>query len=639
MMNNDYSRNTELFTDKLNSKSIFFLTGAGISLQSNMPAVSSILNATAEVFLPTYFLKNVISSPDNLLKTRITELIRPPQPEDSSLQPEMFYGTLLSFFGDRKSHLQLWSCLLESKQKSLGIELFPNVAHYFLVYYSVFAKVPLLTMNYDTLFEKAFIELKQIGLVEGALEVYTPEDTPPSLEKINSGLVLCKLHGTIEDGSKNFNHLSIKTTMAEITKITADWSEFIRKLCTSFSPCFAGYSGRDIDYFPIFKNIYSVVTNVNTELFWLDNFKDGSSSLLRKADETNAFQVNDYFSDVLEKIYSKLNDPNISICFTLSNSKERGSKEEVLANLLNPILAEMKKEIKVPKLVETVFVLTLLVNHSENTDAVFKCISKLLRELDEENIGSEENYKMYLTLLTLYTRLNRERGDFIEYRNAAEQLKKITNKKEEFYLYIYAETEIVSSYQMEVPNFEGYHPTLSDYKLFFLTLLRMLCLLFKYRGIEYNTTLEEFKIRTLASILKIPLSKYIVMDSFIRIRNRAQEEGNYATLISCNKYLSRISDKHKGLITEVIDAAKTIGDSSAEQIVLRDSGDDEEALKKAIVSGNNLNTLKTIIQKARANNNYLSRQEFELFESCENKINSIPLRRALSRIKSEVIIK
>ena len=617
--------NTKYFNEKLNSHRVFFLTGAGISIDSNMPSVQKLLSKTIEIFLPSYSLETTKFSDNEVLSKKLKDLINS---NDTQLQPEMFYGTLLRFFNDRRNNLKLWSCLLESHQDSLGIKIYPNVAHYFLVYYSVMAGVPLLTMNYDTLFEKAFKELKNMGLICGHIQIYTPDNQPPSLDNKFSGLVLCKLHGTIEDEEGNFNYLSIKTTMSEITKITPEWSDFIRKLCISLFPCFAGYSGRDIDYFPIFKSIYNKESNINTNLFWVDKFDSScSTSLQRKVKETKAVKIDGYFNEVLQKIRKLFGNQVIPICFYLSNLKNRDSSVD---KLLIPIISDMKKDIKVSKIVETVFLLTLLVNHGDNSDIVFNNIKK---ELSSRSI---RGHSIYSSLLTLYIRLNRERGDFIEYRNSSIKLQQITNKRLDFPTYLYAETEIVSSYQMEIPNFEDYHPILSDYLLFIATFIRMLKLIFKYQNIEYNSTFEEFKIRTLALMLKIPILKHSVKYFIYKIRSKAQTQGNFATLVSCDKYLSRISKHSEELRHGTIDAAKTIGDFSAEQIVLRDANLTEEALQIAKSSGNNLNTLKTIIKKARKNSNCLSRDEMTLFENCEGKINSISLRRALARIKSEL---
>ena len=78
--------NTKYFNEKLNSHRVFFLTGAGISIDSNMPSVQKLLSKTIEIFLPSYSLETTKSSDNEVLSKKLKDLINS---NDTPLQPEM----------------------------------------------------------------------------------------------------------------------------------------------------------------------------------------------------------------------------------------------------------------------------------------------------------------------------------------------------------------------------------------------------------------------------------------------------------------------------------------------------------------------------------------------------------------------
>ena len=67
--------NTKYFNEKLNSHRVFFLTGAGISIDSNMPSVQKLLSKTIEIFLPSYSLETTKSSDNEVLSKKLKDLI------------------------------------------------------------------------------------------------------------------------------------------------------------------------------------------------------------------------------------------------------------------------------------------------------------------------------------------------------------------------------------------------------------------------------------------------------------------------------------------------------------------------------------------------------------------------------------
>lgn len=216
---------SEHFLPNYTSGTILFFAGSGISYASKLPSAPQVLRSTIRATMPT--------AP----KSEIEELLK--------LQPEVFYETLLAFDSPEKI-LHLWKILHPSVQRTFGIPSEGNIVHKALVRYSAKFGVPILTTNFDTLFEAAAIE-------DGIdYNVLLPKDPPPSYLKIGKAII-CKLHGSIGDigGLPKFD--SLRTTMTDITKTNTPWVEYIESIMEAFHICFVGYSGRDIDLFPFIE--------------------------------------------------------------------------------------------------------------------------------------------------------------------------------------------------------------------------------------------------------------------------------------------------------------------------------------------------------------------------------------------------
>lgn len=162
------------------------------------------------------------------------------------LQPEVFYETLLTFSSNNEKTLSLWTALhphvlARFRQYPTG-----NIVHKALVKYSAQFGIPSLTTNFDTLFESA---AGQGGMKSPV--VYLPTQPTPDTFPSNTAKI-CKLHGSIE-ANGNPDVSSLYTTMTQIAKVNVRWIKYLTTLMKEFHICFVGYSGRDLDLFPLIE--------------------------------------------------------------------------------------------------------------------------------------------------------------------------------------------------------------------------------------------------------------------------------------------------------------------------------------------------------------------------------------------------
>jgi hypothetical protein len=234
----------EDFVERLAEGRIVFLAGSGVSKVSGAPMSWDILAASARVFLPT----DERSGPlvDEVLKGR-------PGAASDGIQPEIFYEHLLSICG-HPDMLALWQVLSPIWLREQHAELLPNTNHLAIVQYAARHRVPIFTMNFDMLFEAAAAKL---GL--GAPSTWTGGRGPASAktfaavdewETHEAPLRLFKLHGSVEtDGAESLGRLA--TTMQGISTVNQPMIDYMKKICQQRTLAFIGYSGRDIDYFPV----------------------------------------------------------------------------------------------------------------------------------------------------------------------------------------------------------------------------------------------------------------------------------------------------------------------------------------------------------------------------------------------------
>ena len=238
------SGRTDEFFEKFNSGHLVFFAGSGISFLSNLPTASEILGRTTKIFLPSYAKVKIDGIPKRTLSKGFIE-----EHVINHIEPEVLYEKLLWLNNEELDSLGLWKSLSpvywSTYQK-------PTLTHFVIAAYSIKNKVPVLTTNFDLLFESAFEQLKILSpenFGNSRLEVVLTDHKSYSGLKSpikENTLRLIKLHGTItnEEGNELKN---IMTTLTSITVTKLDFLEYLKELMKEKFLSIVGYSGGDID--------------------------------------------------------------------------------------------------------------------------------------------------------------------------------------------------------------------------------------------------------------------------------------------------------------------------------------------------------------------------------------------------------
>lgn len=612
--------------DCLKEKRGLFFTGSGISIESGVAKVDDVLQHTCNKFLVgfdkcyTFVPQKEMSRKDYICKI---------------VQPELFYSVLLECTEDDRV-LEMWNCL-KRDHFTKDYTPQPNIIHYFIVAYSYFAKVPIFTMNYDKMFESACEKLRL------PYHVYVNRPTDGSHE---SQVVICKLHGNLRENSGNaVTSDDIATTMSDISK-KSDFADYVESNIKTHDVCIWGYSGRDVDYFPILRNSRCD----NRRFFWTVGKREESE--IYKQTEKNASSLHnvvkitgypsnmkDDLMNVLSNLYGDRDIVDRIRELTKGNSVSTEEKEKFLKEIESQIDAEnisFNKEI---------FWMLLLQRTGQNKD--LKCMIEKLSEKYDDDCNSLTS-KEKIILLKARISLARESADFDKYRQLAKELKKTAKKyglssiDRRKYL-AESKFEYVSSLQMRVPSSLSLKVPLLRRKYGLLLLVRirfaLLNSMFIPDGELYKNNevvAQECELRSLAIDCKIPFLKERAKRKLRSLLARAKAIGNHATIIGACKYLCRLYPCNKDEYVQMVKDAGTIGsDFSALSIIYRDE-DVNKSLEEAKENDNTLNIVKAIFKKKSLINDCadltISDEEKELLFKSIKKITPKSLKKTLLRI-------
>jgi hypothetical protein len=228
----------------------------GALVDPSKPAVffvGSYVSTLAPAYLPT--AKQILNvavrclAPFDADETHLTAII------DRSL-PESYYGLAVDLLG--KGAMDLWSVLdyEAGEARRISAPFRPTASHHALVHLAHSFNTPLVTPNYDRLFEKA---AEEQGLPDQA---FLPEDfrNGQSIRAFS----IWKVHGTL--GSEVF------ALLPQITRSNAPMLRELKETLAGKRLILAGYSGRDIDVFPYLMSW----TDAAQEVWWLDPSADQS---------------------------------------------------------------------------------------------------------------------------------------------------------------------------------------------------------------------------------------------------------------------------------------------------------------------------------------------------------------------------
>ena len=288
----------ERFLNAFMQGNVAFLAGSGICFRPGVPRADEILDHTAQVFLNLQSFDELPSRFRNLVQQEALRAnIFTPSPPAISIQPKVLYENLLLLSNDDPAILGLWETLCPSKWKNPPS---PSLTHYAIVAYSIRNRIPILTTNFDSLFEKAYASLSSRPKVDPEVLVSSQARLDRLTAPINNVRII-KLHGTIGDEDR-CDTSSIQTTMTSIAVTNFDFLSYLGKIMTEKSIAVVGYSGRDIDLFPAIRNLSFRKKTI--PIFWFDRF-DNEPTISNCESLANVIKVPVYPDDVFSQNYQQ----------------------------------------------------------------------------------------------------------------------------------------------------------------------------------------------------------------------------------------------------------------------------------------------------------------------------------------------
>ena len=588
------------FVDSLNNGKIFFFAGSGISYASNLPSAYAVLEHTANVFLPAG-----ISDKE---KKEIC----------STIQPEVFYESIISMTRSRAC-LDIWRSLHKSAQNEHGVECIPNFSHSFIVQYSSQHDVPIITTNFDSMFEQA------CDLLGIEYRVVLPTESPPDREA--KLLSICKVHGSIQDNKEDYWPDSLETTMTQITKVKTKWIEYINALMADKHLCFVGYSGKDIDFFPFIAEISK--TEKVQKIIWVNRFDGDHSDNASKS--CGAIRVCQWPSELFESISNRMVKFKLRQLSTKQLTNDAGKMEELLSSLEKSL---MEKKLLTDEEKELLYCILLAklgkyrIAHKYAIEFETTKLSCLIRPSSK-----------HLLLLTC-ARLSHERSRYESCRKYARQVLAMLKSKDGYDINtaLQASCLVSEAYRMSIPNDTYFGQTVRfiDYLYvafviahFMLTIFKANTKMFRNKLKNYDLSSEtqheliEHRIRFYALIQSIlgssqrgwnSLAKAFLIRVWDSIRDMSYQAGYAAGIANSGKFKYRLSPLEKTK-SESANIYALITSATGTELLIRNEADqllregkfDESRLKfieyanMANRSGNTLNEIKGILGFAYVN--------------------------------------
>jgi hypothetical protein len=260
----------EKLSEALAHENVLFVLGSGICYDAGVPSAEMFLAATLRAHLSATLYETLQEAVD-------------PRPE-AKLQPESIYERLLRL--GASDALRVWRDLAEFRT--------PTLTHYWAVEHAQSSNTPILTTNFDLLFEEA-------GRLMGYQHVYVfNNEGERGPDPVHDGrLSIWKVHGGIGPAG---DVSGMRSTLTMITTENRQLLEELQKASGVATLIIGGYSGRDMDLFPELVRIFK-----GSRVFWLDRqFADSHGDLHDelhgRARDLGAVPIALYPSDFLDRV-------------------------------------------------------------------------------------------------------------------------------------------------------------------------------------------------------------------------------------------------------------------------------------------------------------------------------------------------
>jgi hypothetical protein len=590
---------TSLVVDMLLAGEIFFFAGSGISYASNLPSAYAVLERTANIFLPT-----------SVSEDKKKDICK-------RIQPEVFYESIIGMTRTYEC-LDIWRSLYKDEQDKHHVQCRPNFTHLFIAEYSRKNSLPIVTTNFDSMFEQA------CDLIGIKSHIVLPTDSPHTIS--GDDVLICKVHGSIQDNNGEYSPHALWTTMTQITKVNTEWIEYINTLMSNKHICFVGYSGRDIDLFPYIAEFPK--KSWAKRIVWINDFaKDPASNTASIS--CNALRVEKWPIDFF-------NDISIRIDIGKPVQKEQqipiSEKIEILLASLEQSLSEKKLLTNEEKELLYCVLLAKLGHYRE--------AHQFATELKKTKLPHFSRLTSKNHLLLTCARLSHEISRYESCRKYASQVLTMSKNKEGYDVnaVLQASCLVSEAYRMSIPSdiYFSNKKKLIDYLYVFFVLahfiltsfatkLRMLCHRLYFSDLSTGTQHEliEHRIRFYAlvqSILGSPqrgwnrFIKAFLSRIWVSIRDTSYRVGYSAGIANAGKFKYRLtpSDKTKSESANIYTLTTS---ATGAELLIRNEGDQLlrdgqfaqsrtkfiEYIEMAKKSGNTLNEIKGIIGYAYAN--------------------------------------
>lgn len=253
------------------SGQVVFFVGSGISLSypACLPSAKQLV---------AFILSQYMPRPSPGERERILDRI----------WPEVLYQDLMAFIGD--GALLPFKILAYPKAK-------PTLAHYLIVKAAASGQVPVITTNFDCLLEETARRLKLRAEVIGPSGPYWPK---------GAEVPIWKVHGSIGPANQSTVPSDLLATVSRITQPNVPLLRELRALFKERHVCFVGYSGSDLDLFPMIRDFSDIKTP-----FWVDPFP--SARLDARAKSIGATLIPNTLEDILPKSLADLEAAGVSM--------------------------------------------------------------------------------------------------------------------------------------------------------------------------------------------------------------------------------------------------------------------------------------------------------------------------------------
>lgn len=548
------------FKELVDKKEVVFLAGSGISYMSKIPSAYDILSKTGEQYLP----QNISNNEKEIIYNNI--------------QPEVFYENLL-LLTNNEDCLSAWYCLLNDFE--------PNINHYFITKYSNEAKLPIITTNFDLMFEKS---AEQLGI---HFKQKSFNDNP--IELGNDSLNIIHLHGSIND--RESIKTQILTTMTDITKINIPWIKYITNLMRTKYLCIVGYSGRDIDIFPFLASFSK--KDISKPIIWINKFINNDYSIIA-SEKCKHTKINKYPNEIFEKMFNieNTNDSATNFNFLGKNICITEEEKNIFFGICQYSLGNYNKAYKI--------------FHNIELNSLKSLYTQQYLNLFKAKLSHEKGF--YFDLYNYSNSILQ--NNILKFNNISLQARFLKSE----------------SYRMKIPTHMYFdYPNKIEYFIKSLFVI----LYFIYTSMIYNfqkkiiknltiTTKHDYiehKIRFYAfiqSITKTEKNKNKFLVNFLKrkwhiLRTESYKQGYASGIANCEKFNQHITNEFN---EEGYSIYSLIGSSTGKELLLRNKADSilfeelnfkeakkifQELERKSQESGNLLNELKAILAQCYIN--------------------------------------